>query len=187
MRVHEDQSVGLRQAGEGVRAFDQLVRSLAVRRSGLGDRLVEARRRPAAAVAEQQHFRDARLPAQELDPRLDVEGVVLEADRRLVVVGSRVHRQHHEAARGELGGGEMREEVARAMDQQHRNVRRGSGVRGVEDALDGAGREGDVDGTALGEGGRRRAQQRQRHCRRASHTPAPAWVSLGRKRPSRIE
>ena len=90
-------------------------------------------------------LRDAGLPAQELDARLDVERVLLEADRRFVVVRPRIHRQHQEPAPGELGRGEVGEEVAGAVDQQHRDVRRRAGVGLVERALDRTGRERHVE------------------------------------------
>ena len=75
VRVDEHESVGLRQLRQRVVALHELVRALTVRRPLLRHRLVEARRRTTAAVPEQHDPRDARLPAQELDSRLDVERV----------------------------------------------------------------------------------------------------------------
>ena len=63
---------------------------------------------------------------------------------------------------GELGGGEVREEVAGAMDQQDRDVRRRAGVGLVERALDGAGRELDVDRAGAGAAKRRGGLARRR-------------------------
>src|ERR1700730_17539896 len=83
--VDQDEPVRLRQAVEAAVALDELAGAAAVARSLFGNRLVEARRRTAAAVAPQHDLRDARLLSQEFDARLNVERVRLEVDRRLVV------------------------------------------------------------------------------------------------------
>jgi len=57
-------------------------------------------------------------------PELHVERVVFEDDGRFVVVGPRVHRQHEEAAPGELARRDVRQEVRRPVNQEHRDVRR---------------------------------------------------------------
>jgi hypothetical protein len=49
-------------------------------------------------VGEQQYFRDARLPAEEFDPRLHVERQLLEIDQRLIVLVARIHAKHEKAA-----------------------------------------------------------------------------------------
>ena len=67
--------------GELVRALHQPLGFLAIPDAVLRDGLVEAHGRAAAAVTEQQHLGDARLFAQELDRRLDVERDVFEADQ----------------------------------------------------------------------------------------------------------
>src|SRR5206468_2017201 len=83
-------AAGFRRPVKGAVALDELAGAAAIRRAPFGDRLVEARGRTAAAVAPEHESRDPRLFSQEFDARLDVQGVGLEADGRLVVVGPRV-------------------------------------------------------------------------------------------------
>jgi hypothetical protein len=138
-------------------------------------------------VPEEQHLGDARLPSQIGDPRLEIERIVLEADRRFVVVRPRVHRQHQKAARGQFARGDVGEKIGRAMDQQDGNMGRRSRVRRVEHAFDRAGRERHIDGTALRGGGRSGGEHEERERRgAASHAPAPAWAVADSNWPSRI-
>ena len=91
------------RSGERIAALDELAGLLAERHALLGDRLVEGHGRPAAAMAQQHHLGDAGLAAQVVHAGLHVERVVF--PRRasgLVVVATRVHPEHDEAARGKL-------------------------------------------------------------------------------------
>src|SRR5258708_22053670 len=77
MGVDENQAVSLGQVRQRVVALGQLVRPAKICRSALGHCLIEARGGPSAAVAPQQDLRDAWLLSEELDTRLDVEGIRL--------------------------------------------------------------------------------------------------------------
>ena len=100
----------------------QPLRAVAVGGALFGDRLIEAERRGAAAVSEQDHLADATLAAEVLDAGLDVLRNHFPDDGRFVVVEPRVHREHEEPAAGQLPGREVPEVVVHPMDQQHRDV-----------------------------------------------------------------
>jgi hypothetical protein len=142
MRVHEDHAVGGRQSRERAAALDELARLLAEGHAPLGHGLVEGHRRAAAAVAQQHDLGDARLAAQVLDARLHVEGVVLpRRARSLVVVATRVHAEHVEAARRQLARADVAQVVGIAMHHDDADVRSRecSEVGLVEGALGGSG------------------------------------------------
>src|SRR5207249_9102455 len=104
-------------------AFAQLVWSAAIPGSLLGNRLVEARGGSAAAMAPQQNPGDARLLAQKLGARLDVEGVGFEVHRRLVVVRPGIDAQHHESAPRQLARRRTGKNVRGAVNDEDRDMR----------------------------------------------------------------
>src|SRR5579871_3145845 len=135
MRVREHDAVSRSKAGKIVATLGELVRSLAVDRAVLGNRLIERHQRAAAAVGKQHNLGDTHLSAQKIDARLDVERQLLEIDQRLVVLVARVHAQQQETATRQLSAGAMVEEVRGAMHDENADVRRRPGVGSVERAL----------------------------------------------------
>src|SRR5262245_43040836 len=91
MSVHENDPVRARQPGQVVAASSELLWPLAIGRAFLGDRLIEAHRRSAAAMSEEDYFRDPGLFPEELYAGLHIEGDIFPHHRRLVVVETRVH------------------------------------------------------------------------------------------------
>jgi hypothetical protein len=177
MRVGEDDAVGTRETGEIRRAGIEALAVLAVGRAVLGDRLVEAHRRPAARMAEQHDLGDARLPPQEFHPGLHVERDLVPAHLHFVVGVARVHAQHHEAAFGKLGAARVRQIIRGAVDDDQPDMRRRSAVGLVERGR--CRREADEQRIALREC-RRKARQQQRACAQHAenqrHRPLPVFV-----------
>ncbi len=161
MSVHQDEAIGERQPGEVVGTLHQLVRSLAVRGTFLSDCLIEARRRAAATVTEEDDAGNPRLLAKEFDAALDIERVSLEIYGSFVVVGTRVPGEHQESAYRKLPRGHMREEVGGAVRQQDGDIRPRSGVGRVQGTFDRSGTELNVKRIALCERLRRSGQQNQ--------------------------
>ncbi len=126
MPIGQHDRVCGRQPGHAVRsaavAFVELVRSLAICRSVLGDGLIVGRGRAAAAVAE-QHDLGHSDALEVVDTGADVLGDQFPIDEGFVVVEPRVHAQDRQAPLRELGAAGVVQIVRRAMDDDDADMR----------------------------------------------------------------
>ena len=189
MRVREHDAVGRWKSGKIVAAFGELVRALAIGRPVLGDCLVERHQRSATAMGEQHDLGDAGLPAQQRHPGFHVERQLLEIDQRLVVLVTRVHAQHEEAAARQLGAGAVIEIVRGAMHREEGNMGRRAGIGPIERALADARKRDELRiGLGVGNAGHEAECEPGQNCSRdgnAQHGCPPVFLRLPcrRKKP----
>lgn len=124
---------------------------MAVGWAALGDGLIEAHGRSAAAMPEEENLADPRLPPKELDSAADVQRIVLPSHGGFVIVGTWVHREHQKPSLREFLRADVREEVRRSVRDQDADVRRWAGIGPVQCALDRVRRELDIGRIWLGE------------------------------------
>src|SRR5215471_4389480 len=117
MGIGEDDRIGGSEPVQIAAALHQSFWSLAISRSFLCNRLIEAHQRSAAAMPEKNHLRDAGLTACEIDRRLYIERYVLPPDRRFIVLESRVETERKEAARGQFTAAYVVQIIRRAMSE----------------------------------------------------------------------
>src|SRR5262245_19674300 len=106
MSVHQNQTIGTRQARYFIPTLHQLLSSLTNRGAIFRNDLVKGHRLAAAAPAPQDDFRYAWLFLQKLDARLHIKRNGFETNQSFVVVRSRVHAQNGESPFREFGAGE---------------------------------------------------------------------------------
>ena len=132
MGIGEDDRIGGFEPVQIAAAFDQSFWRLAISRSFLCHRLIEAHQRSSAAMPEKNHLRNAGLSTHEIDGCLHIERYFLPPHRRLVVQEPGVEAKGEEAASRQFTAADVVQIICRAMGKDEGYMRRRPALGPVE-------------------------------------------------------